>query len=77
MIKETVGIAGISALLLPAVGISFVACGFPGLLVIGAGLLITDTVVKGIQDRNGADKEPVGGDGAGQDLYSSGTSDLH
>ena len=46
MLKEAAGIAG-GALLLPPLGLSIVACGLPGLLMVGAGLFVVDAVMKG------------------------------
>jgi hypothetical protein len=48
MLKEAAGIAG-GALLLPPLGISMVACGLPGLLVIGAGMFVADAIMKDIK----------------------------
>lgn len=47
MLKEAAGVAG-GAILLPTLGVSIVACGLPGLLVAGAGVLLADTVMKNI-----------------------------
>jgi hypothetical protein len=52
MIKETVGITGATALLFPPLGIACLACGLPGLLVAGAGVLVTDSLVKGFKEHN-------------------------
>ena len=55
MLKEAVGIAG-GALLLPPLGISMVACGLPGLLVIGAGMFVADAIMKDMK----SSKERIG-----------------
>jgi hypothetical protein len=67
MIKETVGIAGVSALLLPPLGIACLACGLPGLLVAGAGLFITENMAKDYKERNGLSGPRTDVHGATQD----------
>lgn len=54
MLKEAAGVAG-GAILLPPLGVSVVACGLPGLLVAGAGMLLVDTMMK----QNLATRGPV------------------
>ncbi|NTV02873.1 MAG: hypothetical protein HGB04_08875 [Chlorobiaceae bacterium] len=60
MLKEAAGIAG-GALLLPPLGLSLVACGLPGLLVAGAGMMVVDAIMKernASEDRNRAAVAP-------------------
>lgn len=52
MLKEATGIVG-GALLLPPLGVSMVACGLPGLLVVGAGLFVVDAIMKEKTASNG------------------------
>ena len=67
MIKEAIGITGATALLLPPLGLSCVACGLPGLLVVGAGFFIADSLVK----RNSSGSQRSVDDGAVQEVYST------
>ncbi|NTW51651.1 MAG: hypothetical protein HGB22_03590 [Chlorobiaceae bacterium] len=75
MIKETVGIAGATVLLLPPLGIACLACGLPGLLVIGAGFLVTDSMVKINQEYSDKGAPRSGGERVGQQGYSSALND--
>lgn len=52
MLKEAAAVTG-GALLLPPLGVSFVACGLPGLLIAGAGLFLADTLM---QEMRAADR---------------------
>jgi len=67
MIKETVAITGATALLFPPLGVACLACGLPGLLVAGAGLLVTDTLVKSYQERNSSSTHQSGEEGGDQE----------
>jgi hypothetical protein len=71
MIKETIGITGATALLLPPLGLSCLACGLPGLLVAGAGLYIVDSLVKDSQGRNVTGRQGSVDEDAGQEVFSS------
>ena len=75
MIKETVGIAGATALLLPPLGIACLACGLPGLLVVGAGFLLTDSMVKVNNELKGAPRQPSADEGVVREHYPAGPND--
>jgi len=67
MIKETVAITGATVLLFPPLGVACLACGLPGLLIAGAGLLVTDTLVKSYQERNSLSTDRTEKEGGEQD----------
>ncbi|HWR01644.1 MAG TPA: hypothetical protein VN371_07235 [Chlorobaculum sp.] len=77
MIKETVGIAGATALLLPPLGIACLACGLPGILVAGAGLLLTDSMVKVNNELKASSRQRSGDGEAAREHYSAGPNDSY